>query len=195
MSISRMDFSTKKILFLLVMAALGISTLTAQTLADRARELRKDKRTPSANGKVFTNETLNLRPAPSIGDPKDAKATDTKADPKGETDEDAPPKATPEEEKAALAADLKGKIESAKAELATVQRELDIASREEKLRIAQYYADAGNRLRDERRFADEQRKTQQDIVDKQKKVAAATALIENLRNQARRAGIPPGLIP
>jgi len=191
-----MSFRRTKIVFLIVAAIVSISTLTAQTLADRARELRKEKRTPSANEKVYTNETLNLRPAQGIGETKsDAKATDTKGDAKAEADEDAPPKATPEEEKAALAADLKGKIESAKAELATIQRELDIATREQKLRTAQYYADAGNRLRDERRFVDEERKTQQDIADKQKKIADATALIESLRNQARRAGIAPGLIP
>jgi hypothetical protein len=182
---------------LLVALVMAVSPLAAQqTLADRARELRKEKRTPSANEKVYTNETLNLRPAQSIGEtPADAKATNTKSAKADAADGDEEAKLTPDEEKAALATDLKGKIEAAKAEMATLQRELEISSREQKLRTAQYYADAGNRLRDERKFVDDERKTQADIAEKQRKIADASRLIESLRSQARRAGIAPGLIP
>ncbi|HUS19345.1 MAG TPA: hypothetical protein VMZ25_06820 [Terriglobales bacterium] len=181
----------------LVAAALSILPLTAQTLADRARELRKSKRTQSVNEKVYTNETLNLRPAQGISETSaNGKATDTKA--AGKTDaaeEDGEAKLTPDEQKSALAASLAGKIEKAKGELATLQRELDIATREQKLRTAQYYADAGNRLRDERKFVEDERKTQSDIAEKQSKISAAQTLIESLRSEARRAGITPGLIP
>lgn len=182
-----------KFFCLLIAAVVFAYPMAAQTLADRARELRKEKRTQSSSEKVFTNESLNLRPAPSIGE----KATETKPAAKGEEteEEEGAKKLTPDEEKAAAAADIRSRIEKAKSEVATLQRELDIATRENKLRTAQFYADAGNRLRDEKKFADEQRANQADMADKQKRLAEAQALIENLRNEARRAGVPAGLIP
>jgi len=190
-----MRLTTTKLFCLLVAAALWISPLAAQTLADRARELRKTKRTPSANEKVFTNETLSLRPAPAIAEEK-ATATKTPAKPgEAAAAEDAEPEVSPEEAKAAAASELTGKIQKAKEELATLQRELDIATRENKLRTAQFYADAGNRLRNERAFQDEQRKNQADMADKQKKIADITAQLEGLRGEARRAGLPAGQIP
>ena len=181
---------------LVVAAVVCVYPLAAQTLADRARELRKEKRTPSANEKVYTNETLSLRSAPSMGEKAtDTKGADAKAAAKDEGDEDAGPKATPDEEKSQLAADYKNKIEKAKAELATLQRELEIATREQKLRTAQFYADAGNRLRNESKFVDDERKTQAEMAEKQKKIADTQALVESLRADARRAHISPGLIP
>jgi hypothetical protein len=184
----------KSRLFALFLGCLALAlSANAQTLADRARELRKDKRTPSANEKVFTNETLNLRPAPSISE-KTENGKDAKKD-AADAEGDEEKTLTPDEEKAKTAADYKDKIEKAKGELATVQRELDIAQRENRLRVAQYYSDAGNKLRDEKKFADEERRNQADIADKQKKLADTQATIERLRSEARRAGVPPGLIP
>ena len=166
---------------------------SAQTLADRARELRKEKRTPSANEKVFTNETLNLRPGPTISD-KTEGGKDAKKDP-ADAEGDEEKTLTPDEEKAKTASEYKDKIEKAKSELVTVQRELDIAQRENRLRVAQYYSDAGNKLRDEKKFAEDERRNQADMADKQKKLSDTQALIERLRSEARRAGVPPGLIP
>lgn len=180
---------------LLVMACLWLALpLSAQqTLADRARELRQQKRTPAANEKVYTNESLNLRPAPSIGDkPADTKADAAKKDAAADSDEE---EKTPDEQKAELATKYRTDITKAQEELATLQRQLDIASRENKLRVAQFYADAGNRLRDEKRFVEEQNKTLADIADKQKRIGEITATLERLRSEARRAGIAPGLIP
>lgn len=178
-------------LFLLASLVLVLPAAT-QTLADRARELRKQKRTPSANEKVFTNESLSLRPAPAISE----KPADTKADAKkGADEESAEEEKTPDEQKAELAASYRDQIEKAKNEMATLQRELDIATRENKLRVAQFYADAGNRLRDEKKFVEEQNKTLADIADKQKRLADTSATLERLRSEARRAGIAPGLIP
>jgi hypothetical protein len=197
MGVTRMGFSRTRLACLLIAAAVSVSSLAAQTLADRARELRKEKRTPSANDKVFTNETLNLRPGPSIttGVEKPADATTPAKADAAAAAEDAAPEMTPDEAKAAAAGEYRAKIEKAKGELATLQRELDIAQREAKLRQAQFYSDAGNRLRNERAFADEQRKTQADMADKQAKITATTALLESLRSEARRAGVPAGQIP
>ncbi len=197
MGVTKMGLTRTRLACLLVAAAVWVSPLGAQTLADRARELRKDKRTHSANDKVFTNETLNLRPGPSIttgvGDKSaDAAKPDAAAPAPAEGAE---PEMTPDEAKATATGDYRGKIDKAKGELATLQRELDIAQRENKLRTAQFYSDAGNRLRNERAFADEQRKNEADMADKQKKIAATQALLESLRAEARRAGVPASQIP
>lgn len=172
---------------------------SAQTLADRARELRKDKRTQSSSQRVFTNESLNLRPAPAISDTSSAakKPSDDAAatDEEGEGDAEKAKGLTPDEEKAKAAADFKDKIEKAKAELAQLQREADVAQRENRLKAAVFYADAGTKLRDERKYADEDRKAQAELADKQKKIADTQAAIDRLRDGARRAGIPAGMIP
>lgn len=180
-----------KIALMLVAALVCLLPAAAQTLADRARELRKEKRTPSTNEKVYTNETMHLRPAPSISD-TDGKNGKKAAAEETDTDEK---QATPDEEKAKLAADYKDKIEKAKSELATLQRELEINQRENRLRVAQFYSDAGNKLRNEKAFADEQAKNQAELTEKQKKIADTQASLEKLRSEARRAGIPAGLIP
>lgn len=175
----------------LIAAIVAALPAAGQTLADRARELRKQKRTPAANEKVYTNESLSLRPAPSITETKPSDAKDAKT-PAADEGEDAP---SPEEEKAALAADFRARITKAQGELATLQREVNIAQRENQIQTAQFYADAGNRLRDERKFAEEQKRIIADLQDKQRKITETQALIEQLRDQARRAGIPPGQIP
>jgi hypothetical protein len=172
---------------------LALPLAAQQTLADRARELRQQKRTPSANEKVLTNDSLMLRSAPSISEkPADSK-TDTAK--KADAEEAGEDEKSADEKKTAAAAGLRSDIERAKNEVATLQRELDIANRENKLRIAQFYSDAGNRLRDEKRFVDDQNKTLADIADKQKRLGETNATLERLRNEARRAGIPPGMIP
>lgn len=177
-------------IFLIAAFAVALPAL-GQSLADRARELRKQKRTPAANEKVYTNESLSLRPAPSISETKPTDAKDAKTS-AAEEGEDAP---TPEEQKAALAADFRARITKAQGELATLQREVNIATRENQIQTAQFYADAGNRLRDEKKFAEEQRRILADVQDKQRKITETQALIEQLRDQARRAGLPPGQIP
>lgn len=181
-----------RIAIVLIVAVVAALPATGQSLADRARELRKQKRTPAANEKVYTNESLSLRPAPAIAETKPADSKDAKAaGAEGEEGEEL----SPEEQKAALAADLRGRIQKAQAELATLQRELTIAQRENQIQTAQFYADAGNRLRDEKKFAEEQKRIIADIQDKQRKISEVQAQIEQLRDQARRAGVPPGQIP
>jgi hypothetical protein len=172
--------------------------LAAQTIADRARDVRKDKRTTTATDKVYTNESLNLRAPAAISEPtsagkKDAKKGDEAAD--GEEDAAKEKELSPDEQKAKAAAEFKDKIEKAKGELTQLQRELDVAQRENRLRTAVYYADAGSKLRDERKFADDDRKIQADFADKQKKIGDLQQTLDKLRDGARRAGVPAGLIP
>ncbi len=167
--------------------------VTAQTLtvADVAREYRKQK---VSSGRVLTNESLALRSAP--GDTStpattgSASASDTKTGDKtaAKTDDSA-------EGMQKLAAEWKGKIESQKAEIVQLQRELDVSQRENKLRAASFYADAGTRLRDSQKYAEDDKKYQAEAADKQKTIVAAQQALEKMRDEARRAGVPAGQIP
>src|SRR5437879_6568889 len=144
------------------------ATMSAQTLADSARAAQKNKRTNSATNKVYTNDSLGFHApndAPAKSD-ADAKKSD-KADAKSDKDAD---DADPAEAKKKAADDLKQRYEKQKAELATLQRELDILTRENKLRGATYYADAGNRLRNEQKYAEDDRKYQADVASKKKAI-------------------------
>ena len=66
----------------------------------------------------------------------------------------------------------------------------DRLDREFKLRAAAFYADAGLRLRDDRNWADQQRKYQDDMADRKKKIEEAKAQLEDLQERARKSGVP-----
>ena len=73
-----------------------------------------------------------------------------------------------------------------------MQRELDVLVRENKIRAAVYYSDAGARLRDEAKFASDDRKYAADIEAKQKAITNAQANLDKIREEARRTGVPLG---
>jgi chromosome segregation ATPase len=186
----------RKIILPIVACALLAGIAAAQqSLADAAREARKNKRTTSNTNRVFTNDSLGISAsassaassAPASASAETPASANGTAAPKGDA-----AKQETEDDKQKAADEAKAKIEKAKAELAQLQRELDVLQRENRLRGAAFYADAGNRLRDERKFAEEDRKYQADIAAKQKAIANQQATLERLRDEARRAGVPAG---
>ena len=160
----------------------------AQDLGALARQQRQQKK-PSAK-KVYTNDDIASAPTPAP-EPA-APATEANAEAKGDAKADAKaaaPKASPAEDKAKAAAALQRQADGIKAEIAALTRELTVADRENKLRVANYYADAGNSLRDPKKFQDEQRATQSEIDAKQKAIDAAKAKLDALVEQGRKEGI------
>lgn len=164
-----------------------------QSLGDAARAARAQKQRTATNKPTVTNDSLRLMGGPmteatassSLPDTsKDAtKAADAaKAADKSDKDE----AAAKEDQKKQLADDLA----KTKAELDQLTRELDVLQRENRLRAATYYADAGNRLRNEQQYAAADRQYQQDIQNKQSAINAAKAKLDGLRDQARRLGVP-----
>jgi predicted RNase H-like nuclease (RuvC/YqgF family) len=114
---------------------------------------------------------------------KDAtKPADGAAKPAEEKDE----AAKKEEEKKQLADD----IAKTQAEVTQLTRELDVLQRENRMRAATYYADAGNRLRNEQQYAAADRQYQADIQAKQSAINTAKSKLDGLREQARRLGVP-----
>ena len=153
------------------------------TLADIARAARKERK-PTV--KVYTNDNL----------PKDAVINVT-----GQVQPEKPAEAaagaavaSPEADRKKVADAFQEKIAAGKKEIAQLERELDVMQRENKLRAASFYADAGTRLRDEKKYAEEDRKYQDDIAKKQEALTAARQKLDDLKESARRAGVPPGLI-
>jgi hypothetical protein len=149
-----------------------------------ARKSRAQKKGTAK--KTYTNEDFapvpQAEPAPAA---TDAKAGDKAADATADKSKAAP--AT--DDKANKAAELQQKVDSLKKEIATLQREYDLADRENRLQVASYYADAGNSLRDPKKFADEQRAKQSELADKKKSIDDAKAKLADTVEQARKSDI------
>jgi hypothetical protein len=162
---------------LVVAFAVVICAGAQESLGDVARQQRQSKRPSSA--KVITNDDIPMVPAPA----PQAEAKGEKSD---KAEAAAPPSA---EDKAKLAASFKAKAEQQKKNIAQLERELDVAQREYRLKVAVYYADAGNNLRDPKKWAEEDRKQRAELDDKQKALADAKQKLADIQEQTRKAGV------
>ena len=63
--------------------------------------------------------------------------------------------------------------------------------REYRLRAAAFYADAGNRLRNQGSWDKEDAQYKQQVAQKQNAVDDAKKALDDLKEQARKAGVPP----
>lgn len=171
--------------------------IAAQSVADAARQARANKRPSGSTIRYEGDATPRLAVAAT-----DKRGKDKNAEQPADTTTSA---AKAQEGQAAVAksaeaktADNKdeakakwvSKIEDVKKEIATIQRELDILQREQRLRAAAFYGDAGTRLRDQGKFAEESRKEQEDIDAKKQALADAQQKLADLQEQARKAGVP-----
>jgi|ERR1700722_1260980 len=176
-----------------------------QSLADYARKVHKDTGSDKAKPKVFDNDNL----------PKDDKlsivGTQTVAEAKSGAEESANEKPKPapdakaasgdkasaaDDEKAKKEAEWKGwqdKIKAQKDLISLASRELDVTQREYQLRAAAMYADAGNRMRNETQWDKEDAKYKQQIADKQKALDEAKQKLEDMQEEAHKAGVPSSM--
>ena len=74
-----------------------------------------------------------------------------------------------------------------------MSRELDVLQREYQLRAAAMYADAGNRLRNEGDWDKQDAQYKQQIADKQKALDDAKQKLEDMLEDARKAGVPASI--
>jgi len=165
--------------FALLIAFSGVAV--AQDLGAVARQQREQKK-PSSK-KVITNDDIASQPMPEPA-PAEAKAGEA---PAAEAKAAKPKSSAEDKDKAAAA--LQQKVNAQKAEIAALTRELDLADRENRLRVANYYADAGNSLRDPKKFQDEQKANQDEIESKKKAIEAAKAKVDAMIEEGRKAGI------
>ena len=188
-------------------------TAMAQSLADQAKAVRQQPKKSAT--KVYTEDDLPSVPESKMAEEshaaeatatnaeaaKEAPSADTAsgdADKKDDAASDANKEdeaAAKEKEEAAKVAaeaqanDLKAKVSDKQEEVKSLEKELDLMQRENKLRQASYYGDAGNQLRDQKKWADEQRQYQTDLEAKQKALAEAKEKLDDTREQARKSGI------
>jgi hypothetical protein len=183
------------------------------SLGDYARQIRKNS--PSTGKpKVFDNDNLPKDDKLSIvGTPSDDSSSEAKpnddssgsnsgsGDNKGSSDAKAPAdsksadqssaqKPQEQAEKDAAAKQWADKISTQKDAVDLDARELDVLQREYQLRAAAFYADAGNRLRNQAAWDQEDAKYKEQIADKQKEVDEAKQKLDDLQEEARKAGVP-----
>lgn len=209
---------TTNILWLLLLAATATVTAHAQTsdnLGDYARQVRKDKAQAAPAAKKFDNDNLPANDKLSVvgeAPPQVADATPDKADAQpdvkagdaaagakpdqaasGQPAASTQPEKDPLAEKQKANQDWQKKIRAAQSQIDDANRELDLLNREYRLRAASFYADAGNRLRNAGAWDKEDTQFKEQIAAKQKAVDDAKKALDDLQEQARKAGVPSSM--
>lgn len=197
-------------LLLIGLAGSLASAQSSASLGDYARAARKEKKTAAKqfdNDNLPKADTLSVVGQAPASDDADAKSGDKSADaqpqdanpPKSEAQTVA--KANDATQKPASDSDggdaakkaneeWKNKISAQKEKIDLLNRELDVLQREYRLRAAAFYADAGNRIRNSGSWDQEDAKYKQQIDEKQKAVDAAKQQLDDMSEQARKAGVP-----
>ena len=179
------------------------------SLADYARKVHKDTGATKAKPKVFDNDNLpkedklsivGQRPVAEVNSAAAEGATEkAAASPEGKTASEAKPAgeakaaAAGEDEKAKKLAESKAwqdKLSAQKDQVSMASRELDVTQREYQLRAAAMYADVGNRLRNSTQWDKEEATYKTQIADKQKALDDAKQKLEDMKEEAHKAGVP-----
>jgi len=184
------------------------TTASGQALGTYARQVRKTPETGN-KPKVFDNDNLpksdhlsivGKPQAPASEQPQTEAKTENAPATKGEASNETKPASTektpaskaPEDEASKQTAwkQWGDKIRSQQQQIDLLSRELDVLQREYQIRAAAMYADAGNRLRNQADWDKQDTQYKQQIADKQKAVDEAKQKLEELQENARKAGAP-----
>jgi hypothetical protein len=185
-----------KLITIVSLFLLAASAASAQSLGDYARTARKDKAAPAPTSRHFDNDNLPVNdtlsvvgqappPASIAGDA--GKDTDSKAGAKTADAKSGDAKAAADKQKAAE--EMKKKIDQQQEKINSLNREIDLDQREERLRAAAYYQDAGTKLRNPVEYNKGQAQNINDAAEKQKSLDAARQQLEQMKEDARKAGI------
>jgi len=162
-----------------VLMAAGVASAAAQSLGDYARSVRKNKPEPTTATRHYDNDNLPTGGEVSVVGPAPSQPASTTAPNAGDA------KAEQERSKA----ELQQKIDDQKQKVDSLNHELDLEQREYRLQAAAFYADAGTRLRDSAQWDKTESQYKSDVDAKQKAIDAAKQELENLQEQARKAGM------
>lgn len=157
-----------------------------QPLGDVARVLRSAPREHAA--RTYDNDTIpksDKLNAVGAGESAATSGTDIETE--------APASAEKPDSRAEKQQLLVSDLDAQKKQMELLSRELDVLNREYRLRAASYYADAGNRLRDPTNWDKEDAQFKQQIAAKQKELDSAKQHLEDVQEQARKAGVPAKL--
>jgi hypothetical protein len=164
---------------------LGIGVAAAQSLGDAARAARKNKPEPSSTSRHFDNDNLPTGDALSVVGPPPASTANAGQAPKAAAVD---PSATATERQK-TADEWKQKLDQQKQKIDSLNHELDLDQREYRLRAAAMYSDAGNRLRNAAQWDKDDTQYKTDVDGKQKALDAARQELDEIQEQARKAGI------
>jgi len=199
----------KRVFLAVLVGALAVGnavTLRAQeSLGDVARENRKAKKPKAV--RVYDNDnlptsapisTVGIAKAPSESTEK-SKNAEEKASDQAATAEtsDQTDKAEDRAKKQSAEAQarqknqeqIKDDLEKQRAKVADVAHELDLLTREYRLRTALYYSDAGYRLRAPQLWAEEDQHYRDNIAAKEQELSTAKEKLADLEEAARKAGL------
>jgi hypothetical protein len=174
-----------------------------QSLGDYARQVRKEP-DGKPKKKVFDNDNLPKEdklsvvgnaqaPGAEAAAPAESKPAETANAAPAKAEAGAPPADTSKMDQAQKDAAWKqwgDKIKSQQETIDLLTRELDVVQREYQIRAAAMYADVGNRLRNSADWDKQDAQYKQQIADKQKALDDAKQKLEDLREEARKAGVP-----
>ena len=181
---------------------------TQPSLADYARQIKKDSPQPKAKPKVFDNDNLpkddklsivGEQPPVASDKSSEAKPADSTGNVPAATDKKSATEtkaAATENEQLKRQAALKEwqqKLTAQKDQIDLADRELDVLKREYQIRAAAFYADAGDRLRNSAAWDKQDTQYKQQIADKQKALDDAKQKLEEMQEDARKAGIPAAM--
>ncbi len=177
----------KRILYVVfagLLFGMAASAWAQESLGDYARKQREMQKPVSPTTKVWTNDDVSAASAPiSVTGTPAAPAAAAKDSKKEEKEKSA-------DEIAKDTAAWKSKIADQKAKIAEIQRNIEVAQREYKLRAIDWYTNAGNALLDPKKWHDQEERYQKEISDRQKELADAQQKLEDMRDEIRKAGLP-----
>jgi hypothetical protein len=162
-------------------------------LADYARKVRKD--TGKTKTKVYDNDNLpkddklSVVGAPSAENAAGAATGDNASTAAAPADK----AGAPEKDQSQKEAEYKQwqeKITAQKDKIDLLQREFDVLQKEYQLRAAAMYADVGNRLRNQAQWDKQDADYKDKIADKHKALDEAKQGLDDMQEQARKAGVP-----
>jgi hypothetical protein len=171
----------------MVLMLTGATRVVAQqSLGDYARKVRQEKSQSSPTSRQYDNDNLPtagqlsvVGPAPSAQPVNGPEATKSAA----------PNSAVAQADKQKAGDDLKNKMKEQQDKIDAMTHELDLDQREYRLRAAAFYGDAGTRLRDSAQWAKDDAQYRADMDAKQKAIDEAKQQLNDLQEQARKAGV------
>ncbi|MFZ0307888.1 MAG: hypothetical protein WCC89_14275 [Candidatus Sulfotelmatobacter sp.] len=175
------------------------------SLGDYARKVHKDpdaKSKPKVydNDNIPTEDKLSVVGAPVIADAAEntsaAPAEKSAAAPADNKDAAGNKPAAPQDDDAKKLAAWKSwqdRLSAQKNSIDLASRELDVLQKEYQLRAAAMYADVGNRMRNSTQWDKEDADYKQKIADKQKTVEDAKQRLDDMQEEARKAGVPAAM--
>jgi hypothetical protein len=176
------------------------STAQEPSLGSYARAAKKEKK-PPAPAKKWDNDNLPREDKISVV----GNGATAPADAPLEASAAAPPSASPtaaaantsavqpgqsQEQRQAVYDQWQQRISTQQAQVDMLQRELDVNQREYRVRAAAFYADAGDRLRNQAAWDKEDADYKLKIADKQKTLDEAKQKVTEMQEEARKSGVP-----